>query len=294
MPSAALLYAAAMICTTVASVCGNITLLLVLALNQGLRTETWALTLSVCLSDLALGLCTVPFGVHNSLLGVWGGAGGSSGEEGRYTGDGPLCWAAGFSFVLFQLASLHSLTWATVDKFTEICFALQYPRLFTKSRSRGSLALLWLYSLLSATLPLLGCGSYRYSAGRFICAPSFPSSGTGLSLLFLGVGVIAPILVICSLYTYLVYIARSQALRGTFICNEQHCHYVPAKNYFRSSMVMTTTLACLLVCWLPYIITCFYEVFTSRESPVWANALATWLVLLTSALNPWINCMTQK
>ncbi|XP_014050042.2 uncharacterized protein [Salmo salar] len=56
---------------------------------------------------------------------------------------------------------------------------------------------------------------------------------------------------------------------------------------------MVATVVFLLVCWLPYIATCFYETFSGHEPPAATSAVATWLVLFTSALNPWINSMTQ-
>ncbi|XP_034153366.1 histamine H2 receptor [Esox lucius] len=283
MQPVALVYAALMVVSSVCCVFGNVVLLLVVCLNKDLRTETWALTLSFCLSDLALGLSTIPFGAYNSLLRPEG-----------YSNDGPLCQGSAFLYLLLQLASIHSLTWATIDKFTEICFALSYTTICTAKRTRVVLVSVWLYSLANAALPLLGFGHYTYSWTRFLCTPSFQPVYRGFSMLFIAVGIIAPILIMCSMYVYIVYIARKQVRRGTFVCNDQHCFHVPAKNYLRSSMVMVATVVCLLVCWLPYITTCFYETFSGRDPPAAASAVATWLVLFTSALNPWINSMTQS
>ena len=88
--------------------------------------------------------------------------------------------------------------------------------------------------------PCLVC-RYSYSKTRFICAPSFEHSNQGFNMLFLVVGIIAPTLIMCSLYGYIVYIARKQVRRGTFVCNDQHCFYVPANTYFKSSIVMVAT-----------------------------------------------------
>uniref|UniRef100_A0A8K9UBB8 G-protein coupled receptors family 1 profile domain-containing protein n=1 Tax=Oncorhynchus mykiss TaxID=8022 RepID=A0A8K9UBB8_ONCMY len=198
-------YAALMVVSSLFSVCGNVVLLLVVLLNKELHTETWALTLSFCLSDLALGLSIIPFGVHNSLFRTQG-----------YPSDGPLCQGS----------------------FTEICFALSYSTICTSRRTRVVLVLVWLYGLINAALPLLGFGRYSYSSTRFLCAPSFQPDYRGFSLLFIVVGIIAPILIMCSMYAYIVYIVRKQVRRGTFVCNDQHCFYVPANNYFRSSLVM--------------------------------------------------------
>ncbi|KAM7375657.1 hypothetical protein PAMP_005447 [Pampus punctatissimus] len=223
-----MLYAVLMVASGVASVCGNLLLLVVLILHKELRADTLGLTLSFSLSDLALGLSTIPFGAHNSLA-----------RPGGYPSEGALCQGSGFIFLLLQTSSIHSLAWATIDKFTEICFALSYRRIWTAGRSWAVLVLVWSFCLLNAALPLLGFGSYAYSESRFLCCPSFTPDNRHFVVLWMLVGIVVPILTMCSLYGYIVYVARKQARRGTFVCNELHCFYVPANNYLRSSIVMS-------------------------------------------------------
>lgn len=224
------LYATLMVLSSTASISGNFLLLLVLLMNKELRTDSLGLTLSFSLSDLALGLSTIPFGAYNSLA-----------CPSCYPSEGALCQGSGFIFLLLQTSSIHSLNWVTVYKFTEICFALSYSSIWTARRSRAALVLVWLFCLVIATLPLLGFGRYVYSESRFLCCPSFTPDNRYFVLLWMLLGIVAPILTMCSLYGYIVYVARKQARRGTFMCNELHCYYVPANNYLRSSMVMVTT-----------------------------------------------------
>lgn len=223
-------YAALMVVSGVGSISGNLLLLLVLLLNKDLRTDTLGLTLSFSLSDLALGLSVIPFGVYNSL--AWPSC---------CPSEGALCQGSGFIFLLLQTSSMHSLTWATINKFTEICFALSYSSVWTSGRCRVVLVLVWLFSLVNAILPLLGVGRYVYSESRFLCCPSFTPDDRCFVLLWMLAGIVVPIVTMCSLYGYIVYVARKQARRGTFMCNELHCYYVPANNYLRSSIVMVTT-----------------------------------------------------
>lgn len=230
MDTLRMLYGSLMALSSLASVSGNLLLLLVLLLNRDLRTDVLGLALSVSLSDLALGLSTVPFAAYNSL----------SCPSCVPTG-GALCQGSGFLLVLLLTSSVHSLCWATVHKFTEICFALSYSSVWTAGRSRAVLFLVWLFCLATASLPLLGFGSYVYSESRFLCCPSFTPDNRSFVALWMLVGAVAPIVTMCSLYGYIVYIARKQARRGTFMCNELHCYYVPANNYLRSSIVMVAT-----------------------------------------------------
>ncbi|XP_068593297.1 adenosine receptor A3 [Cebidichthys violaceus] len=276
------LYAPLMVLSGVASICGNLLLLLVLLLNKELQTDTLGLTVSFCISDLALGLSTIPLGAYNSLT-----------RPSCYSSEGAFCQGSGFLFLLLQTSSVHSLAWATVDKFTEICFALSYHAMWTLGRSRAMLVLVWAFCLATAASPLLGFGGYAYSESRFLCCLNFTTENRLFVALWMSVGVAAPILTVCSLYGYIVYVAGKQARRGTFMCNELHCYYVPANNYLRSSVVMVSTSVCLLVCWLPYISVGLYETFSGQQSPAVISALSTWLVLTSAALNPWITCMTQ-
>ncbi|XP_073339335.1 adenosine receptor A3 [Pagrus major] len=276
------LYGALMVLLGVASIFGNLLLLLVLLLNKELRSDTLGLTLSSTLSDLALGLSTIPFGAYNSL--AWPSC---------CPSEGAFCQGSGFIFLLLQTSSIHSLTWTTVNKFTELCFALSYSSVWTAGRRRAVLVLVWFFCLATASLPLLGFGSYVYSESRFLCCLSFTPDNRYFVLLWMSTGIVAPIVTMCSLYGYIVYVAHKQARRGTFMCNELHCYYVPANNYLRSSIVMVTTSACLLVCWLPFVSVCLYETFSGHQSPAVTSALSTWLVLSSAALNPWITCMTQ-
>ncbi|XP_068194267.1 histamine H2 receptor [Antennarius striatus] len=276
------IYAGLMILSGAASVSGNLLLLLALLLNKSLRNDATGLTLSSSLSDLALGLSTIPFGAYNSIT-----------QHSCYPSEGVVCQGSGFIFLLLLTSSLHSLTWTTVNKFTEICFALSYSSIWTARRSRAVLVLVWGFCLVTASLPLLGFGRYVYSESRFLCCLSFDPDDKPFVLLWTLVGIVAPLLAMCSLYAYIVYVARKQARRGTFMCNELHCYYVPANNYLRSSLVMVTTSVCLLVCWLPFTSVCLYETLSGHQSPAGTASLSAWLVLTSAALNPWITCVTQ-
>eukprot|EP00066_Takifugu_rubripes_P028829 XP_011618095.1 PREDICTED: adenosine receptor A3-like [Takifugu rubripes] len=277
-----ILYATLLALSSLASVSGNLLLLLLLLLNKELRTDTLGLTLSFSLSDLALGMFITPLGAYNGLTCL---SGSNSG--------GPVCQGSAFVFVLLQTASIFSFNWMTVNRFTEICFALSYDTIWTPGRRRAVLVLVWTLCFVMAAMPLLGFGTYVYSESRFLCCPSFTPDNRCFVAAWISVGVTIPIFSTCSLYGYMVYVARKQARRGTFMCNELHCFYVPANNFLRSSMVMITVLVCLLVCWLPYISVGLYETFSGVPSPAGVPALSTWLVLSNAALNPWITCMTQ-
>lgn len=226
-----ILYTTLMALSSLASVSGNLLLLLILLLNKELRTDTLGLTLSFSLSDLALGMSIIPVGAYNGLTC----------QSGSNSG-GPFCQGSAFVFILLQTSSIFSFNWVTVSRFTEISFALSYGSIWTPKRCWAVLVLVWTFCLVMAALPLLGFGTYVYSESRFLCCPSFTPDNRCFVAVWISVGVTIPIFSICSLYGYMVYVARKQARRGTFVCNELHCFHVPANSFLRSSMVMITVL----------------------------------------------------
>lgn len=226
-----ILYTTLMTLSSLASVSGNLLLLLILLLNKELRTDTLSLTLSFSLSDLALGMSIIPFGAYNGLTCP---SGSNSG--------GPFCQGSAFVFILLQTSSIFSFNWVTVNRFTEICFALSYGSIWTPRRCWAVLVLVWTFCSVMAALPLLGFGTYAYSESRFLCCPSFTPANRCFVAVWISVGVTIPIFSICSLYGYMVHVARKQARRGTFVCNELHCFHVPANSFLRSSMAMIPVL----------------------------------------------------
>lgn len=252
-----ILYTTLMALSSLASVSGNLLLLLILLLNKELRTDTLGLTLSFSLSDLALGTFIIPIGAYNSLTCLAGSTSGS-----------PVCQGSAFVFVLLQTASIFSFNWMTVNRFTEICFALSYDTIWTPGRRRAVLVLVWTSCFVMAAMPLLGFGTYVYSESRFLCCPSFTPDNRCFVAAWILVGVAIPIFSTCCLYGYMVYVARKQARRGTFMCNELHCFYVPANNFLRSSMVMITVLG-EFVCYMDSFLALFITFITVSQTSDW-------------------------
>ncbi|KAM5129597.1 adenosine receptor A3-like [Mantella aurantiaca] len=277
------IYSVLMITTGIGAVGANLILLLLFASHLKLRTDTWALTLNLSLCDLIFGISVIPVAVYSSLLG-----------GGVFSMDDTACKLLGFLFVFLQVASLNSLVWATVDKFTEICFPLRYAQMITKKRIWIILGLLWIYALTVSTFPFMGFGKYSFSSDVYMCLPLFNSSNTAYGVMLLSGGILAPISTISVLYIAIIHIARNQAKRGTFVCNDQHCYYVPIRSYFRNTVILIVSAFYLLVCWIPSVTISFYEIFYAHNVPVILKMASIWLVVLTSGINPWVNTLAQR
>ncbi|XP_040189436.1 rhodopsin, GQ-coupled-like [Rana temporaria] len=277
------IYTVLMITTGIGAVGANLILLFLFASHLKLRTDTWALTLNLSLCDLIFGIGVIPVAVYSSLLG-----------GGIFSLDNIACKLLGFLFVFLQVASLNSLVWATIDKFTEICFPLRYAQMITKKRIWIILVLLWIYASIVSTFPFMGFGEYSFSSDVYMCLPLFHSSTTAYGVILLSGGILAPILTISVLYIAIIHIARNQAKRGTFVCNDQHCYYVPIRSYFRNTVILIVSAFYLLVCWTPSVIISFYEIFYDHNVPPIVKMTSIWLVVLTSGINPWVNTLAQR
>ncbi|XP_067895917.1 histamine H2 receptor [Heterodontus francisci] len=229
MLSITVLYACLMILTCVGSITANILLLFILGSNEKLQKDTSVLIFNLCICDLILGLIVIPVGAHNILF-----------DGDCYGRQDPWCQFFAFLYVLLQLASVHSMTWVTIDKFAEICLPLHYVQLFTRRRAWVTTFSVWIYCILNASLPFVGLGQYTYEEHRYICAPSFNSSLKAYCVVTIAIGVFTPIMIVCCLAIYIVHIARYQAFRGNFECNDQHCYSVPAKYYLRSTILLVS------------------------------------------------------
>ncbi|XP_078734900.1 uncharacterized protein LOC144948990 [Lampetra fluviatilis] len=211
-----------------------------------------------------------------------------------------LCHARAFFQTSLQLASLHSLLWLSACRFAEVQRPLSYARTVTARRAGAAVALAWGLGLAAAAAPLAGLGSYGPSRATGTCGPRFLRAEGGaageraLCVLLLGLGVAAPVAALAAMYAYIVQVARRQARRGAFVCTEAHCYYVPARRFLRCTVVLVSTVVVLLVCWVPYLSVSFYAAFARLPVHVTAEALCSALTLLTSALNPWVNFLSQQ
>ncbi|XP_061407159.1 trace amine-associated receptor 6-like [Lethenteron reissneri] len=303
-------FTALAVCTCLFVVASNFLYLLLLAEYRHLRAHTNAFMLHLAACDLALGLV--------GLIGLPL----ASAHQAGLLGD-EACRAATFVLVQLQVMAVHSITWLSIGRFLEIRLSLTHTQVLTPARSGLALAAVWTYAALIAGLPFAGLGRYGYNANAGMCTPLFEdggarasdspysgvrrSNGEGGGLPFvrqegsgaycslaLGGGVAAPIAVLCGMYAYVVHAACKQAKRGTFVCDEENCRYVPANRYLKCTVMLITAVATLLTCWLPHMTISFYISFTGKPAPWTAQAIASWMLSLPSALNPWANSLSQR
>ncbi|XP_032820869.2 melanopsin-like [Petromyzon marinus] len=296
-------YGTLLLLTSVSAVASNAAYLVLVAAFKPLRAQSSVFSVNLATCDLLMGLLWAPVAAVGSLqaasdrqqppINASAAAAAATSEW-----NGTLCQAQAFTFQLLQVACVLSLTLISAARFVEIRFSLQSAgRGLSGARGARVVAGVWAYALLTACLPFAGVGSYGLVAGgaRGSCGPVFgvvrPAPQCALVL---GAGAVLPMLALCAMYGYIVRAARRQAKKGTFICNDEHCYYVPANRYIKCTIPLITAVVTMLVCWSPYVAVGFYSALGGIPVPPIAQAMATWLLVFTSVLNPWTNSLRQK
>uniref|UniRef100_UPI00358DEBBA histamine H2 receptor-like n=1 Tax=Myxine glutinosa TaxID=7769 RepID=UPI00358DEBBA len=278
-----ILYLIALTFTGFIALISNGLYLLLLAIRRRLRTGTSTFNLSLVACDMTIGFLCVAVGTSGLV------------STAQPESNGVPCQVGAFLLVLLEISSVHSTMWISVCRFAEIRLPFSHTWVLKGSGAVIITGTMWAYSGLIASLPFLGLGTYAYIQGKALCAPRFQDRNAvyygGLALGF-SVGI--PILVLCAMYATIVRAARKQAKRGTFVCDEDNCRYVPANRYLKCAMVFVSTMVILLSCWLPYLTISFYTAITHALPYTAIEAICTWLLLSSSALNPWMNSLSQK
>ncbi|XP_030060702.1 alpha-1A adrenergic receptor-like [Microcaecilia unicolor] len=125
------------------AIMGNILVILSVACHKHLRIVTNYFIINLAVADLLLSTIVLPFSASLEVLGYW--------DFGRV-----FCniWAA--IDVLCCTASIMSLCAISVDRYLGVSYPLRYPLIMTKKRGLGTLAGLWVLSLVISIGPLLG------------------------------------------------------------------------------------------------------------------------------------------
>ncbi|KAK7913148.1 hypothetical protein WMY93_013359 [Mugilogobius chulae] len=186
--------------------------------------------------------------------------------------------------------------WTSLGQFCQIRNALSNGCLWTSCRIRVALLLVWIYSFTNAVLPVVGVGSIRLSPDSCVCSLSLLDAGAvsrGVSLWWLCVSMATPLTLTCALQGYVVHVARKQARRGTFRCNDTHCFYVPAHVYERSSYALLLGTGSVLLCWVPFLSVSLFSVLSLKKVPQFLSQGSMFLVLSSCAVSPGVTCLTH-
>ncbi|KAJ4437362.1 hypothetical protein ANN_17503 [Periplaneta americana] len=146
----------------IASLVGNLAVLLVLLSSRFRMTVPKFLMCNLAMADLCMG-------VYLMLIACMDAR--SIGAYFNYAIDwqrGPGCQVAGFLTVFASELSIYTLTVITSERWYAITYAMHLDKRLRLSTAGKVMAAGWLYSITMATLPLLGISGYSKTS---ICLP---------------------------------------------------------------------------------------------------------------------------
>ncbi|CAH1780426.1 unnamed protein product [Owenia fusiformis] len=147
---------ATLLIVSMATIIGNILILIIIFMNQGLRTHVNACVGNLCITGILIGSFNIPMTMVSIGSGDW-------------PFDAAVCQFVGFFNMLTLVESVISLGVISVNRFIMISHHQIYSKIFNFRHTSIILAASWLFSGSISLPPAIGWASYKYIATQSIC-----------------------------------------------------------------------------------------------------------------------------
>ncbi|XP_073729826.1 trace amine-associated receptor 13c-like [Misgurnus anguillicaudatus] len=236
-----------------------------------LHTPTNMLVLSLAVTDLLVGLITMPLEAIKLIETSW------------YFGD-TFCTVFLTTTGLLFSTSLSNLVFIAVDRYVAVCQPLLYPQKITMTRTIFMICLFWFFSSAYTIAIGINISHRKYTCyGECMIIITFAWTITDLFLSFL-----LPCTVIITLYLRIFYVAHHQVkVINSLMRSEKHLTEgsVRRKSESKAALTLGIIVMVYLFCWIPYFILSLIP-NTSMTSVIAYFML--WMLYINSALNPLI------
>ena len=284
--------AACYIGIVVVAILGNLMVCYAILANRNLRNNpTNLLLLSLAISDLLTVTLAVPFDIESLFLsGLW--------KHGK-----TMCITWLTVYLITVPTSIFSLLAISVDRYKTLRDPLgrfRRSQFITKRRSLIVIAVIWLYCIVWALLPIMGWRD-RAHEPIYKGACHVPYA-IAYSILTSVMNFICPLLLACMFYILIYLIARKHhkvtkrgGLPSTIKPTKEE-----SKTYSKNLKAAKTTstfVVAIFVCWQPF---CYFSIVSTLVGHKWdPYPFEVYLVLLmlgylNSALNPFLFAFRNK
>ena len=256
---------------------GNSLTLLVMLLNQRMRTIPNMFVASLAVSDVLLGLCSsVPFGIPALVTSHW-------------LFNDTACQFQGYVSIMLVVASIQTLVLMAVNRYYRIVKPAKYQRYFTKKKTLIMILVSW-FSSFCAPLPhVLSGRKIVFHPAKFFCYFSIPNTNMYYgSPLYIGV----PTCVIIYCYLRIFSTVRNHN-------RNVHLPGNPISSVNVEEVKVARTIFVVVVffnlCWIPVLtVNVLDDVFQRWIFPTDVYIFYTLLATLSSAVNPLIYGVMNK
>ncbi|XP_049590379.1 adenosine receptor A1 [Syngnathus scovelli] len=265
-----------------ASVVGNVLVVLVVCVNPALRNTTFCFIVSLAVADIAVGVLVIPLAVTIS-LGI---------STQFYT-----CLFLSCLLVIITQGSILSLLAIAVDRYLRVKIPTRYSSIVTQRRAYVAVCLCWLVSFLAGLVPMVGWNN-RQVLGNLSGSDYMVCEFTAVMRMdymvyfnFFG-WVVVPLAVMIALYAEIFRVIRRQLNRRAEATSD-------GERYYRKELKLAKSLALVVllfaVCWLPlHIINCLDFFHPGRATPKMLVYAGIFMSHVNSALNPMVYAFRIK
>lgn len=264
------LYPAFGVLICIVGLLGNLSVLVAFFTHRRLRTKINCFLVSLAFSDLLLTGISIPLELEYFIRSEF--IHGVVICELMYT----------IHFVGLSCSSLNLLA-VSIYRYLTIAFPFSM-KLVQPVRVMMAIAGLWLYSVITALLPLMGWRSFPTSLKFKLCVFAAEPE---YALFILSVNWLCPAVLVLIIYGLIFRIARAHAIK---IAKQQVLgEYERIRNpLFKGAKTLGKIAMVYLICCYPYVIEALLRLSTEVSIPRWLHLIFLLLYYASSAVNPFL------
>ncbi|XP_033995212.1 adenosine receptor A1-like [Trematomus bernacchii] len=266
-----------------ASVVGNVLVVLAVCVNRALRNTTFCFIVSLAVADIAVGVLVIPLAIIISL---------------GFNTQFHTCLFLSCLLLIITQSSILSLLAIAIDRYLRVMIPTRYTTIVTQRRACVAVCLCWILSFLTGLVPMLGWNNLDNLEGNLTSSSEIVCEFTAVMRMdymvyfnFFG-WVVVPLSIMIALYAEIFRVIRRQLNRRA----EATCD---AERYFRKELKLAKSLALVVflfaVCWLPiHIMNCIDFFCPECSIPKFAMYVGIFMSHVNSALNPMVYAFRIK
>ncbi|KAM9316678.1 trace amine-associated receptor 1 [Gastrophryne carolinensis] len=276
-----------MVSTILATMAGNLAVIISIAHFKQLHSPTNYLILSMATVDFLLGCFVMPYSMIRSVEHCW------------YFGE-IFCKLHTGTDIMLSTASIFHLSFISVDRYYAVCNPLLYRTKINLCTVMTMIVTSWIipaifaFSMIFLELNIKGSEQYFYTEVQCAggCFVFFTETSGMIASMF---SFFIPGFVMICIYGKIYIIARRQARTIKDAANQMHFQITFASNQNisqygerKAAKTLGTIMGAFLICWSPFFFCTAVGPLTNDLIPPIAIDAFVWFGYLNSTLNPMV------